>query len=102
MPDALNRTTEAELSACVLQILSERDDGSASFGQLIDEIPNRLPLTPEDFVQSGTRPHEAVWEQRVRNIKSHKENEGNAIADGYLEEIPAGLRITEAGRRQVT
>ncbi|PSH68567.1 hypothetical protein CU102_12445 [Phyllobacterium brassicacearum] len=102
MPDAMNRTTEGELSAIVLQILAESADGQATFGMLVDAIPARINLTAADLVQSDTRPAEAVWEQRVRNIKSHKDAEGNYIAEGYLEEIPGGLRITEIGRVHAT
>lgn len=101
MPDEYNRTTEAELSEVVLQILAEVPNGQASFGELIAKIPQRLNLTSEDLTASQTRPGEAVWEQRVRNIKSHKNAFGNIINEGYAIEIPGGLQITEAGRRRV-
>lgn len=101
MPDEYNRTTEAELSEIVLQLLAESPNGRLTFSELIDEIPNRLRLTPEDLVQSQTRPAENVWQQRVRNIKSHKKAFGNIINEGYVTEIANGLEITEAGRRRV-
>jgi len=91
-------TSEAELSVAVLQILSQRPNGEASFGELIALIPTTITLTRSDLTASTTRPNEAVWEQRVRNIRSHKNSEGNFIHDGYLEEVNSGLRITPAGR----
>ncbi len=98
MPDHLDRTTELELSRAVLTILAERRSGAASVGELIREIPQHLRLTDADMEQSGTRPNEAVWEQRVRNINSHKGVQGNYIYEGYLEAIRGGLKITDAGR----
>jgi len=98
MPDNQNRTTELELSRVVLEILAEMPNGSAAISQLIGRIPQRIALTAEDLAQSETRPNEAVWEQRVRNITSHKNTPGNYIYEGFLEQIAGGLRITEAGR----
>lgn len=92
-------TTESEISKAVLTILLQRPNGEASFGELITLIPRIVTLTKSDLTPSSTRPNEAVWEQRVRNIRSHKNSEGNYIHDGYLEEIAGGLRITPTGRR---
>lgn len=99
MPDANNRTTEAELSSVVLEILYDHELGEMNIQDLIREIPNRLNLTQPDQQLSGTRPNEEVWEQRVRNIQSHHGVAGNYIAEGFLEHVKGGLRITPAGRR---
>lgn len=101
MPDSNNRTTEAELSEAVLHILAESPDGEASYATLIKELPNRINLTAEDKTGSQTRPSEAVWEQRTRNITSHHASSENFIARGLLQSIPGGLRITDAGRRHI-
>jgi hypothetical protein len=101
MPDAQNRTTEAELSKVVLEILSAKHGGEASFSELVNEVPRRVNLTPEDLQQSDTRRNEAIWEQRVRNITSHKNVPGNIIFEGFAESIRGGLRITDAGRLHV-
>ncbi len=98
MTDAYGRTTESEISRAVLGILADRDNGEAKYRDLLTEIPNRIQLTSADTTQSPTRPHEAVWEQRVRNIRSHKNVDGNYIANGFLEGTRGGLRITNAGR----
>ncbi|MDG9793040.1 hypothetical protein [Brucella anthropi] len=97
MPDSMNRTTEREISEAVLIILSKLASGSASYANLTKAVPTVIPLTAEDLVASDTRPNEAVWEQRLRNITSHKKGDGNYINDGYLSEIPGGLSITGAG-----
>lgn len=98
MPDGNNRTTEAELSWTVLEILDDHSLGEMSVQGLIQEIPKRISLTSEDQQMSETRANEELWEQRVRNIRSHHQTAGNYIAEGYLEHIDGGLRITDAGR----
>jgi hypothetical protein len=57
-----------------------------------------VKLTAEDQQQSGTRPNEEMWEQRVRNLKSHSTTPGNVIAEGFVEHVGKGrYRLTEAG-----
>lgn len=91
-------TTELQLSQIVEDILVGRPNGEATIAALIHEIPNRINLTQADYLGSVTRPNEAIWEQRVRNITSHKGSSRNYIYRGYLEQIDGGLRITAAGR----
>lgn len=98
MPDEQNRTTEAELSAEVLRILYEAPRGRATIRQLVAAIPKRIKLTGEDQAQSDTRPNEELWEQRVRNIRSHQNSPGNYIAEGFLVAVDGGFEITEMGR----
>lgn len=41
-----------------------------------------------------------MWQQLVRNIKSHDKSPGNFIADGYLAHVPnVGYRITGLGEQ---
>ena len=87
------RKTEAEIADAVVAILRDRSSGRATIADLIDEIPNRLTLSPEDLAQSPTRQNEKVWEQQVRNITSHKNSPGNAICEGRLVAIPGGLGL---------
>lgn len=97
------RTTEAEISQVVLRILVDRPNGEAEQSNIKEMIPQFIRLTQDDCAQSETRPNEEVWEQLVRNIVSHKEVEGNYIAEGYLESPRRGwLRITDAGRRKIS
>ncbi|NEJ98636.1 hypothetical protein [Rhizobium ruizarguesonis] len=98
MPDTSNRTTESELAEAVLSILAMRKSGQGSFEDLFRIIPKVISLTPEDDETSPSRPTEHSWQQRVRNITSHKGAEGNYISGGFLKEIGGGLEITGAGR----
>jgi len=87
------RKTEAEIAAAVIAILRDRPNGRATIADLIDEIPNRIKLDPEDLAQSPTRPAEKVWEQQVRNITSHKDSPGNAIYESKLVTVSGGFAL---------
>jgi hypothetical protein len=89
----MSRITESEIADIVADILAERPNGEATIAQLVDEIPNRVALSAEDLAKSPTRPKEAIWEQQVRNITSHKDSPGNAIHDGKLVSVPGGLGL---------
>jgi Mrr N-terminal domain len=96
-------TTEAEISEAVLRILAPTASGDATLGFLKKRIPNEINLTDDDLAQSQTRPNEPMWEQRLRNIKSHHKEDGNYIAQGFLTAPSKGrLRITDTGRKRVT
>lgn len=96
-------TSEFEISEAVLRILSATHGGEATLGYLRKRLPDILKFSADDMVQSGKRPNEQMWEQRLRNIKSHYKMAGNYIADGYLAAPSRGrLRITEAGRKKVS
>ncbi|MDX0667241.1 hypothetical protein GOD61_30865 [Sinorhizobium medicae] len=102
MPDERNRTTESEIAEGVLTILSLRQSGKGYFEDLFRTLPKVLDLTDEDLARSESRPAEAVWQQRLRNITSHKGSEGNYITEGYLVDIDGGLMITDGGRRRAS
>jgi len=89
----MSRITEAEIAKIVEAILVGTATGEATIGQLIAEIPDYVILSPEDLAHSPTRPNEAIWEQQVRNITSHKSSPGNAIYEGKLVAVPGGLRL---------
>lgn len=89
----MSRITEAEIAEVVEDILSEWPNNEATIAELVAEIPNRITLSEEDLAPSPTRNGEAIWEQQVRNITSHKASPGNAIHDGKLVSIPGGLRL---------
>lgn len=87
------RVTEDEVAKAVEAVLKERTGGRATIKEIVAEIPNHLKLSAEDLAQSGTRPNEALWEQQVRNITSHKASPGNAIYEGRLVAIPGGFAL---------
>jgi hypothetical protein len=89
----MSRITESEIADIIEAILADRPNGEATIAELVDEIPNRVTLSAEDLAPSPTRNREALWEQQVRNITSHKGSPGNAIHDGKLIAVPGGLRL---------
>jgi hypothetical protein len=92
------RVTENQVALAVCQIAANEPNRVATFARLKREIPQRLNLSAEDRIQSATRPNEEMWEQLIRNIKSHSEAPGNYIKEGYLEHLPKiGYRVTRAG-----
>ena len=96
------RITEAEVGNAVLQILASRRNGRATVRVLKDEMPSYLTLSSEDRVNSDTRTNEEIWEQQVRNLKSHKKTEGNIFHSGYVVSVGRGVwQITDAGRRRI-
>src|ERR1700690_4196906 len=103
MPRAqAGRTTENDVAFAACQIAAAQSSGVATFHRMKREIPNHIPLSSADRAQSQTRPNEELWEQLIRNIKSHSGSEGNYIHEGYLDHVPrVGYRITPAGRRHL-
>jgi hypothetical protein len=94
----MTKTPEPEFGLAVMQTLASEGGGEATVRTLIKRVPEFLKLTPDDQVQSDTRPHEEVWEQRVRNLKSHDKTPGNVIAEGYVAHVGRGrYRLTEGG-----
>lgn len=89
----MSRVTEDEVTKAAETVLNSSAAGRATIKELVAEIPNHIKLSDEDLKQSETRPNEALWEQQVRNITSHKASPGNAIYEGRLVAIPGGLAL---------
>ncbi len=77
------KTSEPELGLAVLQVLAATPTHRANIQTLIQEVPKYVNLTAEDREPSQTREGEEMWEQRVRNLKSHDKADGNILALGY-------------------
>jgi len=96
-----NRVTENQVALAVCKIAAGQQNGVASFARLKRDIPGILRLSAADQATSQTRPNEEMWEQQIRNIKSHHDAPGNYINDGYLVHVPrVGYEVTAAGRRR--
>lgn len=94
------QTTEADIAKAVMRIAAKSPNNIATFKRIYKEVPNEIALTADDQRQSMTRPNEEMWQQIVRNIKSHHNIEGNAIAEGWLDHVPrVGYRVTSAGKK---
>jgi len=92
------KTSELAIGRAVMQILATQPNREASVKTIIAEVPKFVALTDEDREISATRPHEEKWEQRVRNLKSHSNVEGNIINDGLMSRCGRGrYRLTDAG-----
>ena len=92
------KTSEPKFGLAVMQILAASPDGEATVRTLIKEVPNYIKLTAEDKEPSQTRPAEQMWEQRVRNLKSHYKTKGNVIHEGFVAHVgPGGYFLTKAG-----
>jgi hypothetical protein len=102
MVSKIGEVTEDDVALIAVTIGSERHDGIASYDALRKEVPKRHSLSAMDLVQSVKRPREKMWEQKIRNIKSHFDCEGNFIFEGYLTHVPrVGYRVTDKGRRLI-
>jgi len=92
------KTSESEIGRAVMQILANQPNREASVQTMIKRMPGQLNLTEDDLKPSETRPNEVIWEQRVRNLRSHHKTVGNVIAEGFVERVGRGrYRLTDAG-----
>ena len=81
-----------------MQVLASQPKGEGTVKTLVKHVPEYVALTDEDRLPSEKRPNEEMWEQRVRNLKSHDKTPGNVIAEGFVEPIGKGKYcLTEAG-----
>ena len=93
------RLSEKAVGVAVLSILAERPQGEARVEVVKHELPKHIELSEEDRAASPTRSNEEIWEQQVRNLKSHEKATGNIFHDGLVEVVSKGVwRITGAGR----
>jgi len=96
------RVTENEVAFAACQIAAGMTNGIATFQRMKRDILSYLLLSAEDRAPSQTRNNEELWEQLIRNIKSHSNQPGNYISEGYLEHVPRlGYRITPTGRHHL-
>lgn len=89
---------EDQMAVAVMRIAAAQSNGVASYKRLRREVPHHVYLGQDDLRGSVPRNGEPMWHQIFRNIKSHSDVPGNAIADGYLEHVNrTGYRITPKG-----
>jgi len=94
------KTTEWLIGIAVMRVLATCPNGEATVRYLIQHVPDYVTLMKEDRERSWTRPNEEMWEQQVRNLKSHGKTRGNVIAEGYVQHVGWGrYRLSEAGWR---
>jgi hypothetical protein len=79
------KISEHAIGEAALEVLASYPGGTATVRTLKERIPNHVNLSAEDFLPSQTRNGEAMWEQQVRNLVSHRATEGNIIAEGLAD-----------------
>jgi hypothetical protein len=96
------RLTERRVGITVLHILANRPNGEATVEVLKAELPKHIDLSTDDQAGSETRTNEELWEQQVRNLKSHEPTSTNIFHQGFVEVVARGAwRITPAGRAYI-
>jgi hypothetical protein len=92
------KTSEPVLGLAVMKVLAGQLNGEGTVRTLIRGVPNFVKLTAEDQKPSQKRPNEEMWEQRVRNLKSHDKTPGNVLAEGFVHHVRRGrYGLTKAG-----
>lgn len=90
--------TENDIALGVMQIAANQTNRICTFKRAYIDIPAYVHLTATNCAPSVTRHGEVMWQQLVRNIKSHSESVDNFIYRGLLEHVPrVGFRITDVG-----
>lgn len=93
------KTSEPKLGLAVMRVLATEPATEATVRTLIKRVPEFVKLTEEDHTPSKLRTNEEMWEQRVRNLKSHHATSGNVIGEGFVAHIGRGrYALTKAGR----
>jgi hypothetical protein len=95
------RTTENEMRIAALQVAASKPDGKARTTELKSEVDRYLALTTEDRTPSRTRPNEAIYQQIIGNIVSHRGSKTNIFAKGWAIYTGDGIQITDAGRQHL-
>lgn len=90
--------TENDIALGVMQIAASQANRICTFKRAYTDVPAYVHLTASNCAPSETRHGEVMWQQLVRNIKSHSESVDNFVYRGLLAHVPkVGFRITDAG-----
>lgn len=81
-------TSELEIGEAVIRFLM-RNGRKATVREIIAGLPRHIRLSRLDMRHSPTRPGERLWEQRVRNLRSHRNS-----MEGRLLHVPEGFRLS--------
>jgi hypothetical protein len=99
MPNNPNRVTEQDVGLAMMQALMAMPNKQATVRAIKKALPKHLSLSADDQAPSVTRKGESMWEQQVRNQKSHDKVPGNVIFEGFVDRPMKGVyRLTPAGQ----
>lgn len=79
-----------------LLIMSVQPNGEITTKGLIEAMPEYVKLSADHLAKNDSR-KDSSFSQIVRNLKSHLATRTNFINQGYAEDIPGGLSITNKG-----
>lgn len=94
-----NRTPEDEMRIAALRVAAGKPDGKATTTQIKNEVDRYVSLTPADRLPSKTRPNEAMYQQIVGNIVSHRQSKNSIFGMGWAIYTGNGIQITDVGRQ---
>jgi len=97
-----NRTSENAMRVAALRVAASKPRGRATTTEIKNEIYKYVSLTFQDLLPSKTRPSEAMYQQIVGNIVSHRVSKSNIFAMGWATYTGDGIQITESGRQHLT
>jgi hypothetical protein len=95
------RTSENEMRIAALLVAASKPSGKATTTELKNEVDRYVALTPEDRTPSKTRPNEAMYQQIIGNIVSHRGSKTNLFAKGWAIYTDDGIQITDAGHHHL-
>jgi hypothetical protein len=84
-----------------LRVAATKPDGKAKTTELKSEVDQYVVLTPEDLLPSKIRSNEAMYQQIVVNIISHRGSKNSIFAKGWAIYTGDGIQITAAGRQHL-
>ena len=77
-----HRTSENEMRIAALRVAASKPSGKATTTELKNEVDRYVALTTGDRIPSKTRPNEAMYQQIIGNIVSHRGSKNSIFAKG--------------------
>jgi hypothetical protein len=94
-----NRTSENVMRIAALQVAASKSQGKATTTEIKNEINQYLSLTLQDLLPYKTRQNQAIYQQIVGNIVSHRTAKNSIFAMGWATYTGDGIQITDVGRQ---
>jgi hypothetical protein len=92
-----DRLREAEARILALKIAAQCPNHTATTEYIKQRIPEYVQLSRHDLVPSPTRKEEALWQQIVGNVISHRDTSAGPFKMGYAVRTENGLSVTHQG-----
>ncbi|WP_431283214.1 hypothetical protein ACQW02_28080 [Humitalea sp. 24SJ18S-53] len=92
-----DRLRESEARILALKIAAQQPSRTASTRFIKSEVPKYTELSEDDRRPSSSRRNEALWQQIVGNVMSHKTTPAGPFELGYATRTSDGLSVTDKG-----